>query len=841
MAPSQLKQLKANLHTRRTSKNSKLNSAAGKENTKDGLSRAKTSTFDSSGQKSARRWQKPRSDPKARADAIRRKTLLPAIQNRHKVGGIVDRRIGENDPTMTPEERMLQRYAKQRSKRDTFNLEADEGDEEDDFLTHGGKSILDLPPDKMDDYNMSDQGEAGSDGDGEMMVKKRKRDLDDEGDQGRRDEHPERRKSKKEIMEEVIAKSKLHKHERQKAKDEDDDIREELDKGLGDLLAVLRGNPRPSSQPLAPSKPATMEIHPDRIARMNGTLPAKPIEVPAADLPPTPPEESLPAREPSPSPPPPPNYKQQVEKEYDQRLRQMAMDQRAQPTVRTKTAEEKIADEAAKLKELEAKRLRRMRGEQEDNESETEAQLASDSEAEEGEAGDVNEAEDFGFQNAPVKPKGHDVEDEDDFVIDDDLVATGSDIDSDFSEESDDTGAEVEEDDDDEFLKDVLPGGSKSGKADLESKTSKLPYTYPCPRSHEELLRVVHDIPINDLPLVIQRIRALYHPQLNSANKEKLSHFASSLIDHLYHLASQQVPLSVVEQLIRHIHSLSKTHLDTSSATFRKHLRRMHETNSMTVGDLLILTAVGTVYPTSDHFHQVVTPAITLMGRWLGMTSLRPENPGIDSHLRTGAYLVALSLKYQSYAKRYIPESLRFTTTALLTFPTHALTTTHTQNLMQMTRLWSNKTAFFEMLVPAAYKALKRTSNQQALAYLRIALRQSILTRRPLELHHHKPLAIPSRIPRFEDNFHPDRHYDPDAERAESARLRKEHKRERKGAVRELRKDAEFISREKYREKKERDEEYKKRQRRIVSEIQAEEGREGNLYEREKRRRKGAR
>lgn len=841
MAPSQLKQLKANLHTKRTSNDPKSKSATGQKSN-SAKSAGKTSTFSSSNGKHTTPWQKPRSDPKARADSIRRKTLLPAIQNRHKVGGIVDRRIGENDPTMTPEERMLQRYAKQRSRRDTFNLEADEGEDEDDFLTHGGKSILDLPADKMDDYNLSDDGGEGSDADdGEMMVKKRKRDHEDADPEQRRDEQPERKKSKKEVMEEVIAKSKLHKYERQKAKDEDDDIREELDKGLGDLLAVLRGTPRPPPQAVKPNKPATMEIHPDRIARMNGTSQTKSTEVPAIDLPPTPPEEPvLPSKEPSPSPPPVPNYKQQVEKEYDQRLRQMAMDQRAQPTVRTKTAEEKIAAEAARLKELEAKRVRRMKGEQEDSESEGEELPASD--IEEDEEREANEAADFGFQNTPARPKGeYDVEDEDDFVIDDDLVASGSDIDSELSQDSDEDGAETEEEDDDEFLKDVLPGGSKSGKADLESKTSQLPYTYACPQTHEELLKLTHKIPITDLPLVIQRIRALYHPQLNVANKEKLSHFASSLIDHLEYLGSHKPLLPVVEQLIRHIHSLSKTHVDTTAATFRKHLTRMHESNSMTAGDLLILTAVGTVYPTSDHFHQVVTPAITLMGRWLGMTSVRPESPDIDTTLRTGAYLVALTLKYQSYSKRYIPESLRFTTFALSTFPGHPLMPQHIRNLFHMARLWSSKCSFFEMFVPAAYTALKATHDQKAIEYLRIALRQSTLSRRNLELHHHKPLAIPSRIPRFEDNFHPDRHYDPDAERAESARLRKEHKRERKGAVRELRKDADFIAREKYREKKERDAEYAKRQRRIVSEIQAEEGREGNLYEREKRRRKGGR
>ena len=49
------------------------------------------------------------------------------------------------------------------------------------------------------------------------------------------------KRSKKEVMQEVIAKSKLHKYERQKAKEDDDDLRMELDEGFGDILSVLRG------------------------------------------------------------------------------------------------------------------------------------------------------------------------------------------------------------------------------------------------------------------------------------------------------------------------------------------------------------------------------------------------------------------------------------------------------------------------------------------------------------------------------------------------------------------------------------------------------------------------
>ncbi len=124
---------------------------------------------------------------------------------------------------------------------------------------------------------------------------------------------------------------------------------------------------------------------------------------------------------------------------------------------------------------------------------------------------------------------------------------------------------------------------------------------------------------------------------------------------------------------------------------------------------------------------------------------------------------------------------------------------------------------------------------------LSVLLQHSQLARRPLELHHHRPLAIKTSIPKFEESFNPDKHYDPDRERAEASKLRAEHKRERKGAMRELRKDANFIARESLREKKERDAAYEKKYKRLVAEIQGEEGREAKEYEREKQWRKKGR
>lgn len=58
-------------------------------------------------------------------------------QQRGRVGGIVDRRYGENNPHLTAEEKMLKRFTHERKKSSkiSYNLE----DEEE--LTHYGQSL----------------------------------------------------------------------------------------------------------------------------------------------------------------------------------------------------------------------------------------------------------------------------------------------------------------------------------------------------------------------------------------------------------------------------------------------------------------------------------------------------------------------------------------------------------------------------------------------------------------------------------------------------------------------------------------------------------------------------
>lgn len=820
---------------------------------------------------------------KAASEEKRRNTLLIDMQRRNKVGGILDRRFGENDPTMAVEDKMLERFAmeKQRShkKSSMFDLEEDDGSL--DGFTHGGKSLtFDGEDGPIDDFDEDDL-DSGAESDGSIRSKqriKRLRALADSGDvDDAEDGQPERKKTKKEVMEEIIAKSKMHKYERQAAKEDDTDMRELLDKELPNIQMLLASSRNGSKR--------ADEAVPSSIAGVD---------------------------------------RDAFDKNFDLQVKKLAQDKRAQPADRTKTEEEIIEEESKKLKELEEKRQKRMRGEEvSDSDEDSEDDKKKPGKREESDEED-DEEEAFGLGTGiKTRPTATELgfDDEDDFVIEDDLVASGSDLeladsDEESQEDSDDedeSDAEVEEEEDDEFTKGLLNEeesrnpiftATATKAADIErGDDDGLPFTFPCPESVEELLEITTKYPHQHTPKIVQRIRALYHPKLDSKNKEKLSNFASALVDYVASPwdPESSAPFFVIESIVRHIHSLAKMFPVEIGKQFRHHIEEMEQERplALTPSDLVLLSAVASIFPTSDHFHQVVTPAMLSIGRYLGQRV--PQNLG---HYATGTYLSILSLQYQQISKRYVPEAMNFTlnslsslapvpTTQLLgQFPVHkpptgcriekassvklrklrfedcladtdkkqqqalqaAILNTSLQVIDAAADLWTGKEAFIETFEQALEvvhhlngKACRShlpasllESSAKLEAKLNRMLRLSQMSRRPLELHHHRPLAIKTFVPKFEDTFDPDKHYDPDRERAELAKLKKEHKRERKGAMRELRKDANFMAREKLRVKKAKDEAYEKKFKRLVAEIQSEEGKEANAYEREKDARKRA-
>ena len=97
-------------------------------------------------------------------------------------------------------------------------------------------------------------------------------------------------------------------------------------------------------------------------------------------------------------------------------------------------------------------------------------------------------------------------------------------------------------------------------------------------------------------------------------------------------------------------------------------------------------------------------------------------------------------------------------------------------------------------------------------------------SRTPLQLQAHKPVPIASYVPKFEEGYSLDKHYDPDVERSQAHKLQVQYKKEKKGAIRELRKDAQFVAREKMRVQREKDTEYNAKIKGIMSGLEADQG-----------------
>ena len=222
-------------------------------------------------------------------------------------------------------------------------------------------------------------------------------------------------------------------------------------------------------------------------------------------------------------------YDKQTE-DYDQNVKALMFEKRAKPKDRTKTEEELALEEKEALEKAEKQRRKRMSGlddSDSDDEGEKRAKrprggddLEDDFDDEEtgflglgvGLAegdGDSNPEED---EEEDGNINGESEEDEEDNDDDDEAIADEWDGVSDGDSDSAD---------DDEGDKRLVEARKKSTPLTGKQKT-ELPYTFPCPSSHDEFLDMVENVTEEDIPIVVKRIRALHHPSLAPENKAKL-------------------------------------------------------------------------------------------------------------------------------------------------------------------------------------------------------------------------------------------------------------------------------------------------------------------------------
>jgi nucleolar protein 14 len=624
-----------------------------------------------------------------RADELRRQTLMVEYSQQHKANNFVDRRFGEDDASLPEEDAMLMRYQKEKS-RQLRKSRRDYSVEDGEELTHMGSALAE------DRAGFAPSDEDGSDSEGERLETQ----LDKQNFGGfEKSEQPadgeERVKTKKEVMEEIIAKSKKHKAELRRTKEEKEDLVDELDEEFDEIAGLLQ----------------------DRLAPVDPDEPKK--------------EKTDQERE-----------WDADAKEYNITKNLLVNELRSKPTDRLKSEEELAREEKERLDKLEAARLRRMNGEEaEDDDDDAGSSTVGGS----------------GASARVLHRTGDELDDEDEFVSDNEedatvtfrdgkmVVGDGGDGSEDEDEDAGEKDSDSEQDSDDdtydnegrperggmqpsfisgtEISQRPDPTGSlldelssnrssravrvpvaeserakrqrgvgekdaaaearaqaklsmSSGSAqDIEEAAAALPFVFNCPSSVEAWAELAAGKPPALQSIILDRIRACHHISLAAENRSKLQKLYALLWKLVQETASAPaVPgamsaverLETISMLSKHVLAMTGAMPEFAGAVAIKYLRAIQSGHTQAcdvegggafgwppAGAMMVLHLCSVVFPTSDLVHPVTTPAILVGGAILAQSVV-----ATSADVLRGLFLCAWSVRIHREPRRLPSETL---------------------------------------------------------------------------------------------------------------------------------------------------------------------------------------
>lgn len=729
-----------------------------------------------------------------------RKQLFEAKRTqKNRYGNFVDRRFGEKNKTLTEEDKMLERFTRERQsqakgKNNLFDL--NDNDEENDMfggkLTHLGES-LPLEED-FDSGDLGLENENGEDG----TYAKRDR-YSEEGNDLGEEVGPRRKKTKAEVMKEVIAKSKFYKQERQKAQEKMEDQIDDLDDDFDDIISELHT-----------SMPKSVISNTD---------------------------ESNDA----------------VNREYDIKVKELTMQRRAAPSDRTKTEEELREEAEEKKKKLEQQRLDRMSGivEAENGEEKGVEDLddefwANEDEDEEGEG-----------MNEGIADSDDDVElDEESSDGTNDKPRTLTDKISQLPFPSN-----IEEflsilensplSDHPKIVRKIIncyqPKLAEGNKERLGSFTGIL-LRYILFLSDQNYSSNVDEFATvqSSLMSTLKSMSEKYNQSLSDECRKIINEMQERFKSNQFSgLSSSDL---VFFTLVGSLFSTSdQYHLVVTpcSILISEFLEQLKFNTIPKLAFGAILTRISLQY---QRMAKRYVPELTYFFEKSLATLLSNSNNDDMVNIKLDSYNLGVA------------QTIDFSKSVSFTLHIHEIFEAGEIGNDLEIPLLLNILDSLETAVSLIWKELPALSeitlkikvllNKYSRDYPTLKLPQQILNKIerfqkfnehiPLTLQNHRPVSIPSHAPKFEENFNPDRKsYDPDRSRSEVNKMKNLLKKERKFTMKEIRKDTRFDARKRIEGQKSAASEYHAKMSQIINTISTEEGAEKNKYEREKKLRSG--
>ncbi|GAV55162.1 hypothetical protein ZYGR_0AS04860 [Zygosaccharomyces rouxii] len=699
---------------------------------------------------------------------------------KNKQGGIVDRRFGERSRDMTEEEKMLERFTREkqsqsRSRANLFDLNDD--DEDDDMF---GAKLTHLGQDLEDDFDEGDLGVNEEDGTSGPRPKRNYEDSLGEP-------QPEsRKKTKAEVMKEVIAKSKFYKQQRQKDQEQRTDQIEELDEDFDDIMSELRG-----------SKLQQNTKEPDQ-------------------------EEK------------------NKEKEYDMKVRELIMDRRAAPADRTKTEEELKKEEDEKRKRLEQQRIDRMSGivMGEDGEERGVDDLDDDFWGSDEEK-DGSGEEVIADSDEDVQLSSED-EDESRQQVRDISCPNNHKEFLDMVKRPVSEHPKIVK----KIIKAYQPKLAEGNKEKL-GKFTGIILRHMIFLSEQKYSGNVPEFASvqNSLLGILKSMSEKYNHPLSDTCRDIIKEMQTRFKEK--HFSGLSVGDLTFFTLVGCLFSTSdQYHLIVTpcSILIAEFLEQIKFNSLQRLGFGAVLVKISLQY---QRLAKRYMPEVTYFLEKSLATFLANDN-SINFNVDTNDLAIS---KTEDFSKE-IPSTLRLHLLFENDKVDEDLKAPVFLNILDslriaVTTIWKNLPAFEEICVNTEFLLSEIIRSFPSLKIAPQILEtiqrlKKFSQHYPLSLQNHKPLSIPSHAPKFEENFNPEKKsYDPSRTRNEINKMKAQLKKERKFTMKELRKDTRFEARQKVEEDRKSAADYHAKMAQIVNTISTEEGAEKNKYEKEKKLRTG--
>lgn len=744
---------------------------------------------------------------KQQGEEARRAAYDMEKKRKNKTGGVKDRRLGENDPTMTAEEKMLARFTKERqraSKSSMFDLDADDADFNG---TVYGKSLA---------FQDEDTGFAD---DEDILVPKRQRSVEEEEKEKVDEEQPAPKKSKKEVMEEVIAKSKKHKLERQRAKEDYLEQVEELDDQniMNELMMEMNG---------ASNNNNDDEDEDGYDASYDVKVRELGLDKRAAPSDRTKTEEEL-------------------EKEKQEKLKKREAERQArmmgedvdyesidEDEEEKKKGREDDGDEGATAAHefgLEIPLKKKDKGGEEDEEDDGEEDGNFDDilgDSDDFEEGDEEEGEEEEEEDKTKKPKKTNVEPKGT------CPSTVKEIlelvsDNDFDKQINIIRSTL-----DKYHPRKAFGNKEKQGEFMIALVEYLRY----------LVQQETEIGNKHFESFIKIIKRLSkdhydHATLAKHFRQELQEISEGMQSRLegsnYNLTSSHLLLFA---LIGALFSSSDHYHQVCAPACILIGQHLSQCSVRTIADIAVNTFLVSVLLSYQRIAERYMPEIPLF-----LTQAVIILTGTKQTIVTKDIYVpkisGININLEKLPE-FKPIKLQSLTSTASNKLAPQLLVQNLYSIEQCAKLWRSKTAFIEIFKPIITILSQSTSCKQIsdiIAKLGKFTKFAKDERRPLTLQAHRAVPLASLTPKFEENYNLDvKSYDDDSTRKEVKKLQKEMKDEKKAALKELRRDSKFNARQQIQEKKAEYEKYHKDMAKLYDTIQTEEGAEKNKYEREK-------